>query len=119
MASGTHMSGKERGIELLRYPRRNKSTAFTEAEREVLGLTGLLPSGVEDEATRVRRALQQLGDKPTDLERYIYLIGLLDSDEVLFYKVVMSDPDAVAAIPRRPAGVLPVGDGCLPDYEGI
>jgi len=47
---------------------------------------------VEDEQTQVRRALQRLGEKPTDLERYIYLIGLLDTDEVLFYKVAMSDP---------------------------
>ena len=42
--------------------------------------------------TQVRRALQQLGQKPTDLERYIYLIQLLDTDETLFYKVLMSDP---------------------------
>ena len=92
MTSSQQAASMKRGIELLRDPQRDKSTAFTEAEREALGLTGLLPSGVEDEQTQVRRALQQLGEKPTDLERYIYLIGLLDTDEVLFYKVVMSDP---------------------------
>ena len=82
----------ERGIDLLRDPQHNKSTAFTEAEREAFGLTGLLPSGVDTVETQVQRVLQQLGDKPTDLERYIYLIGLLDNDESLFYRVVMSDP---------------------------
>jgi malate dehydrogenase (oxaloacetate-decarboxylating)(NADP+) len=61
----------ERGIDLLRDPQHNKSTAFTETEREAFGLTGLLPSGVESEGTQVRRVMQQLGDKPTDLERYI------------------------------------------------
>ena len=109
MTSGKYTSGKQRGIDLMRDPRRNKSTAFTEAEREVLGLTGLLPSGVEDEATQVRRALHQLGDKPTDLERYIYLIGLLDSDEVLFYQVVMSDPVRFLPILYDPT----VGEACL------
>ena len=109
MTSSQHAPGKERGIELLHDPQRNKSTAFTEAEREALGLTGLLPSGVEDEDTQVRRALQQLGDKPTDLERYIYLIGLLDTDEVLFYKVIMSDPARFLPILYDPT----VGEACL------
>jgi len=109
MTSSQHASNVGRGIELLHDPRRNKSTAFTEAEREGLGLTGLLPSGVEDEEAQVRRAQQQLGDKPTDLERYIYLIGLLDTDEVLFYKVIMSDPARFLPIVYDPT----VGEACL------
>jgi malate dehydrogenase (oxaloacetate-decarboxylating)(NADP+) len=109
MTSIQHASSLERGIELLRDPRRNKSTAFTEAQREALGLTGLLPSGVEDEKTQVRRAMQQLGDKPTDLERYIYLIGLLDTDEALFYEVAMSDPARFLPILYDPT----VGEACL------
>jgi len=80
------------GIEVLRTPDINKSTAFSEDEREALGLVGLLPSGVDSEQTQVQRVMEQLAVKPTDLERYIYLIGLLDMDETLFYKVVMSDP---------------------------
>src|ERR1700741_3853582 len=80
------------GIDVLHNPEINKSTAFTEAEREALGLTGLLPSDIDTEEIQVRRVMQQLGDKPTDLERYIYLIGLLDTNETLFYKVVMSNP---------------------------
>ena len=72
-------SGGKRGVELLRDPDLNKSTAFTEQERDGYGLTGLLPSGVDTEETQVQRALQQLGDKPTDLERYIYLIALADN----------------------------------------
>ena len=109
MTSSQHASSAERRIELLHDPQRNKSTAFTQAEREALGLTGLLPSGVDSEETQVRRALQQLGDKPTDLERYIYLIGLLDTDEVLFYQVVMSDPARFLPILYDPT----VGEACL------
>lgn len=82
----------KRGIDLLRDPQLNKSTAFTEAEREALGLTGLLPAGVDDDENQVRRVLKQFGQKTTDLERYIGLSALLDTDETLFYKVVMSDP---------------------------
>src|SRR6266481_7865322 len=98
-----------RGIELLRDPEHNKSTAFTEAEREELGLTGLLPAGVDTEETQVRRALQQIGYKPTDLERYIYLTSLLDANETLFYNVVMSDPARFLPVLYDPT----VGEVCL------
>src|SRR6266436_273623 len=97
------------GIELLRDPQHNKSTAFTEAQREELGLTGLLPSGVDTEETQVQRALQQLGDKPTDLERYIYLVGLLDNDETLFYRTLMSDPAHFLPIVYDPT----IAEACL------
>jgi malate dehydrogenase (oxaloacetate-decarboxylating)(NADP+) len=97
------------GIDLLRDSEINKSTAFTEAEREALGLTGLLPSGVDSEATQVQRVMEQLAAKPTDLERYVYLIGLLDTDETLFYKVVMSDPARFLPILYDPT----VGEACL------
>jgi len=97
------------GIDLLRDPQLNKSTAFTEAERETLGLTGLLPAGVDNEENQVRRVLQQLGQKTTDLERYIFLIALLDTDETLFYKVVMSDPARFLPILYTPT----VGEACL------
>ena len=99
----------KRGIDLLRDPQLNKFTAFTESEREALGLEGLLPAAVDSEETQVRRALQQLGQKPTDLERYIYLIQLLDADETLFYRVLMSDPARFLPIVYDPT----VGEACL------
>jgi malate dehydrogenase (oxaloacetate-decarboxylating)(NADP+) len=99
----------KRGIDLLHDPQLNKSTAFTAAEREALGLTGLLPAAVDSEDTQVQRALQQLGQKPTDLERYIYLIQLLDTDETLFYKLLMSDPARFLPIVYDPT----VGEACL------
>src|SRR5215467_11529093 len=110
MATVTAMTlGEKRGIDVLHDPQLNKSTAFTEPEREALGLTGLLPSGVETEETQVQRVMQQLAVKPTDLERYIYLIGLLDANETLFYKVVMSDPARFLPILYDPT----VGEACL------
>ena len=85
----THML---RGMDLLHSPALNKSTAFSEAEREALGLIGLLPEAIEDEETQVARVLHQVNRKPSDLGRYIYLTALLDNDETLFFRVLMSDP---------------------------
>lgn len=84
--------GGKTGISLLEDPILNKGTAFTQSEREQLGLLGLLPDAVEDIDRQVERILGHLTEKPTDLERYIYLIGLADRNQTLFYKVVMSDP---------------------------
>ena len=98
-----------RGLQLLHDPLLNKSTAFTETEREELDLIGLLPAGVDTEDNQVRRALQQIGLKPTDLERYIYLTSLADTNETLFYKVVMSDPARFLPILYDPT----VADACL------
>ncbi len=82
----------KRGERILHDPRLNKSTAFTEAEREQLGLVGLLPDGVETLELQLQRVALQLDAKTTDLERYIFLNQLLDYDETLFYALVMSDP---------------------------
>jgi malate dehydrogenase (oxaloacetate-decarboxylating)(NADP+) len=98
-----------RGAELLLNPRLSKSTAFTEKEREALGLVGLLPETVEDEELQIRRVMHQLGHKNTDLDRYVYLINLLDHDETLFYKVLMSDPARFLPIVYDPT----IAEACL------
>jgi malate dehydrogenase (oxaloacetate-decarboxylating)(NADP+) len=103
------IAATRRGVDLLRDSEIDKSTAFTETERQELGLVGLLPSGVDSEATQVQRVMLQLAQKPTDLERYVYMIGLLDTDETLFYKVVMSDPARFLPILYDPT----VGEACL------
>ena len=99
----------ERGVELLRDPAVNKSTAFTEGERQALGLVGLVPDATESEDLQLRRVMQQLGHKPTDLERYIYLVNLLDHDETLFYRTIMSDPARFLPIVYDPT----IGEACL------
>lgn len=81
-----------RGIEVLHDPRLNKSTAFTEAERQKLGLVGLVPDVTKSIETQLARVLQQLKGKPNDLERFIHLMNLLDTNETLFYHTLMSDP---------------------------
>jgi malate dehydrogenase (oxaloacetate-decarboxylating)(NADP+) len=96
-------------MELLRDSSLNKSTAFTEAERQALGLVGLLPDVPETEELQLQRVMMQLGKKDTDLERYIYLINLLDHNETLFYATVMSDPARFLPIVYDPT----IGEACL------
>ena len=93
----------------MRDPQLNKSTAFTTAEREALGLTGSCPLLWTPKKPKCSVRLQQLGQKPTDLERYIYLIELLDTNETLFYKALMSDPARFLPIVYDPT----VGEACL------
>src|SRR5262249_23856553 len=86
------MTNDKPGIEVLRDPSRNKSTAFTEAERQALRIVGLVPDVTETEDVQLSRVMRQLGHKTTDLDRYIYLNNLVDHNETLFYRTVMSDP---------------------------
>ena len=90
------------GIELLHDPSLNKSTAFTEAEKQALGLVGLVPDVTETEELQLRRVMMQLGHKNTDLDRYIYLVNLLDHNETLFYRTDHVGPGAISSDRLRP-----------------
>jgi len=97
------------GVALLNDPVRNKGTAFTPDERKRLGLEGLLPAPTDTLDQQVERVLGHLDGKPNDLERYIYLVGLSDRNETLFYRTVMSDPARFIPILYDPT----VADACL------
>jgi malate dehydrogenase (oxaloacetate-decarboxylating)(NADP+) len=103
------MPTDKRGIELLQDPTLNKSTAFTEAEKQALGIVGLVPDVTESPDVQLSRVMMQLGHKSTDLDRYIYLVNLLDHDETLFYRTVMSDPARFLPIVYDPT----IGEACL------
>ncbi|HEX8880619.1 MAG TPA: NAD-dependent malic enzyme [Candidatus Acidoferrum sp.] len=103
------MTTNARGIAVLQDPKLNKSTAFTEAEKEALGLVGLVPDITETEDLQLRRVNLQLAQKPTDLERYVYLMNLLDHNETLFYRTLMSDPARFLPIVYDPT----IGEACL------
>ncbi len=97
------------GLDVLDNPGLNKGTAFTLEERRKYRLQGLLPHAVESLDRQADRVLGHLEQKTSDLERYIYLIGLLDRNETLFYRVVMSDPMRFLPIVYDPT----VGEACL------
>jgi malic enzyme len=79
----------ERGTRLLKEPLLNKGTAFTAEERSALGITGLLPSHVSTLEEQVERAVDQLAAKEDPLQKHIYLAGLQDRNETLFYRLVI------------------------------
>src|SRR5690606_38062659 len=90
------------GIELLHDPDWNKGTAFTDAERDALGLRGLLPprpSNLEEQLLRARRNYDH---KPNDLEKYIYLTSLHERNEVLFYRPVIDNMEEMMPIIYTP-----------------
>ena len=96
------VSDSPRGIALLRDPLLNKGTAFTEGERDALGLRGLLPAHVlsmKEQATRVLTNLRALHD---DLEKYVALNALHDRNEALFFRVVCDNIDEIQPLIYTP-----------------
>ncbi|HSG58412.1 MAG TPA: NAD-dependent malic enzyme [Woeseiaceae bacterium] len=96
------------GVKILHDPVRNKGTAYTEAERDYLKLRGLLPPRVHSPAEQELRVLGNVRDKPTDLERYLYLVALQDRNETLFYRVIMNHIEEMMPIIYTPT----VGKAC-------
>ena len=99
----------KRGMEVLHDPALNRSTGFTEAERQELGLVGLVPDVTESIETQLQRVMLQLKEKATDLDRFIYLMSLLDTNQTLFYRTLMSDPARFLEIVYDPT----IGEACL------
>ena len=96
------------GVDLLHNPLYNHGTAFTEEERDTYKLRGLLPPRILTQEQQVQRSLENFRKKPNDLEKYIYLIGLEDRNETLFYRVVMSNLEEMMPIIYTPT----VGKAC-------
>src|SRR4029077_16245632 len=88
-------SDSPRRMALLRDPLLNKGTAFTEAERDALGLRGLLPAHVLSMDEQVARVVTNLRGLPSDLEKYIALNSLHDRNEALFFRVVCDNIDEI------------------------
>jgi len=92
----------QRGMALLHDPTLNKGTAFTEAERDSLGLRGLLPPRVFTQDQQVARVLENFRSKATDLDKYINLTALHDRNEALFFRVLIDHPDEMTPIVYTP-----------------
>ncbi|PGK38006.1 NAD-dependent malic enzyme [Bacillus anthracis] len=88
VASNGSLETTLRGVEVLSTPLLNKGVAFTQEEREELGLKGLLPPAVLTLEEQARRAYEQFCSQPDDLLKNVYLTALHDRNEVLFYRIL-------------------------------
>ena len=95
-----------RGMDLLNRQGLNKGTAFTEEERSKLGLHGLLPPQVESLEEQVLRAYEAYKRKDDDLERHIYLRALQDTNEVLFYRLLLDHIEEMTPMVYTPVVAL-------------
>jgi malate dehydrogenase (oxaloacetate-decarboxylating) len=96
------------GYELLNDPLLNKGTAFSEAERDEFDLFGLLPPHVASLDSQVERRIEAFRGLGTDLQKYIFLRGLQDSNETLFYALLTRNIAELMPIVYTPT----VGLGC-------
>ena len=96
------------GFALLESPLLNKGTAFTEDERLRLGLHGLLPPHVETLEEQIDRAYQAYGHEPDDLARHVFLRDLQDTNETLFYALMIRHVEEMMPMVYTPT----VGEAC-------
>ncbi|HET7784851.1 MAG TPA: NAD-dependent malic enzyme [Myxococcales bacterium] len=97
-----------RGFTLLHDPVLNRGTAFTDAERERYGLRGLLPPRVNTIEEQLVRVRHNLARQPDDLQKYVFLAGLHDRNETLFFRLLMDSPEELMPLVYTPT----VGRAC-------
>jgi malate dehydrogenase (oxaloacetate-decarboxylating) len=96
------------GIDLINSPRLNKGTAFTGHERDVFRLHGLLPPHVGCLDEQIVRRMQALAEQPSAFQKYSFLRDLQDTNETLFYALLVRNIEAMLPIVYTPT----VGEGC-------
>jgi malate dehydrogenase (oxaloacetate-decarboxylating) len=96
------------GTALLTNPMLNKGTAFTGEERTAFALHGLLPPHIGTLEVQSARRLQAVRKLAGDLDRYVFLRGLQDANETLFYAVLTQNLEELLPLVYTPT----VGEGC-------
>src|SRR5262245_64394290 len=104
MSAPTHPTG----YDLLRNPRLNKGTAFTEEERRLFGYEWVLPPAVTTLSLQVARRHAEIAALDHDLQKYLVLSDLQARNETLYYAVLMSDPASYMPLVYTPT----VGEAC-------
>eukprot|EP00906_Rhabdomonas_costata_P013829 RCo019823 len=101
-------------VHIMTDPQFNKGTAFSEKERDQLGLQGLLPYQVEDLPRQVERCEQQLRSFGKPLEKFTYLTTLKETNQTLFYSLLLKNLEECLPLIYTPT----VGEACL-KFDGI
>jgi malate dehydrogenase (oxaloacetate-decarboxylating) len=96
------------GYALINHPMLNKGTAFTDEERDAFGLHGLLPPHVGAVEDQIKRRMRALNDLPSGFEQYAFLRELQDTNETLFYALLVSHVEQMLPLVYTPT----VGEGC-------
>ncbi|MGA2371991.1 MAG: NAD-dependent malic enzyme [Candidatus Korobacteraceae bacterium] len=96
------------GFDLINFPMLNKGTAFTESERTDFALHGLLPPHVGNLEDQAARRLKVLRARKTDFGRYAYLRDVQDTNETLFYALLVRNIEEMMPLVYTPT----VGEGC-------
>lgn len=74
-----------RGHQILNDPFKNKGTAFTQEERQELGLVGLLPPYVQTLEEQAAQTYAHMHQKGSDLEKRLFLMEIFNTNRTLFY----------------------------------
>jgi malate dehydrogenase (oxaloacetate-decarboxylating) len=96
------------GFDLINSPRLNKGTAFTNHERDIFHLHGLLPPHVGALDEQLERRMEALDDQSTPFNKYAFLRDLQDSNETLFYALLVRNVEKMLPLVYTPT----VGEGC-------
>src|SRR6202030_3419612 len=90
------------GLNLINSPRLNKGTAFTDHERDVFHLHGLLPPHIGNLDEQLERRMQALDQQSTPFAKYAFLRNLQDSNETLFYALLVRNVEKMLPLVYTP-----------------
>jgi malate dehydrogenase (oxaloacetate-decarboxylating) len=96
------------GYDLINSPRLNKGTAFSDHERDLFELHGLLPPHVGTLDEQMERRMNALEQESTPFTKYSFLRDLQDTNETLFYALLMRNVEKMLPLVYTPT----VGEGC-------
>jgi malate dehydrogenase (oxaloacetate-decarboxylating) len=96
------------GFNLINSPRLNKGTAFTDRERDIFHLHGLLPPHIGDLGEQLERRMQALDEQSTPFNKYAFLRDMQDTNETLFYALLVRNVEKMLPLVYTPT----VGEGC-------